>query len=583
MLDQPDKLDKAYLRILADREWEAAFASNRVAVEAVTKHFQNLLAYNSSLRRMPANQALVDQARRTIPADSIPRLVYSFIKVSYANDADGALHFDGLGMDQVFKRKSGASLAQPMPSLYTKKTFDQIVASGAAEKQEQFDRDQWVWGARASNPVSVEDRRKEVLDLYALDYTRAWDGFLSDFGLASLNGTEDLKRALRALGGSTSPLRRLLKIVDDNTHLKASAGTGQQTSLSKAQETIIDIINKGKKAAGLPISDPAEQVTSHFAPIHTLLAGDPGTAPIDGVIGKIKELQEKLEPVGSGIGQDVGNVDSLAAVGRASESLKQSATGLPEAVGSLIKEVGNSAQAVSRGGLSRSLNERYQTEVVRECSMAVKGRYPFVSASTTDVPMNDFGRIFGYSGVYDNFYKQNLQQLVDNSGSPWKWRSDASGEAVGLGPGVLSQFEQAQRIRDTFFKNGSQSPELAFTITFNTLSQVASRVLLELDGQQLSYRFEAPRALPVKWPGPNPGTAVVTFEERGGNRPHSDFKGAWALFRLIDSGQMRLAESSEKSVLTFKKDPHSTEITIDAGSVHNPFGARNWQKFSCGG
>src|SRR5262249_8055914 len=392
--DQPEHLDKTHLRVLADREWEATFVNDRVAVEAVTKHFKSLLDYNSSLRRMPADQALVDQARRTIPVDSIPRLVYSFIKISYPDDAPGALRFDGLGLDQGFGRKSGASRAQPMPSLYTKKTFDQIIASGAEEKQTQFDADQWVWGARASNRVSAQDRRSQVLDLYAQDYISKWDGFLSDFGLASLNGTEDLKRALRTLGGTTSPLRSLLNAVDANTFLKASAAPGQETTLSSAQKTIEELLKKGQKTLGVKVSDPAARITVHFASIHMLLAGDPGNAPIDRLIAQIKELQEKLEPVGSGIGQEVGNVDSLAAVGRASESLKQSATGLPEAVGSLIKEVGNSAQAVSRGGLSKSLRERYVTDVVRKCSMAVKNRYPFTSDSTTDVPMNDFATIF---------------------------------------------------------------------------------------------------------------------------------------------------------------------------------------------
>jgi type VI secretion system protein ImpL len=578
MLDQPEHLDKTHLRVLADQEWEATFANDRAAIEAVTKHFKNLLDYNTSLRRIPADQALVDRARRTIPPDSIPRLVYSFIKVSYADDEAGALHFDGLGIDQVFRRKSGGSVAQPMQSLYTKKTFDEILASRAAEKQAQFDADQWVWGARASNPLLAQDRRTQVLDLYALEYMREWDRFLNDFGLASLSGTEDLKRALRVLGGPTSPLRNLLKTVDANTYLKKS---GQESTLANAQNTLEKFLNKGKKAAGLAVSDPAEQITNHFAAIHTLLAGDPGAAPVDRLIGQIKELQEKLEPVGSGIGQDVGNVDSLAAVGRASESLKQSATGLPEAVGSLIKEVGNSAQAISRGGLSRSLRERYQTEVVHECSMAVKGRYPFSPTGTTEVPMKDFARIFGYMGAYDSFYKQNLQQLVDNSGSHWKWKSDASGESIGL-PGVLPQFEQAQQIRETFFKNGSPSPELSFTITFNTLYQVASGVVLEVDGQSFRYRFEPARALSVKWPGASPG-AALTFEERGGNKPHSEFKGDWALFKLIDSGQLRPTDSLERSVLRLQKDPHWTEITIDAGTVHNPFANRNWQKFSCGG
>ncbi len=191
------------------------------------------------------------------------------------------------------------------------------------------------------------------------------------------------------------------------------------------------------------------------------MAGEAGAAPIDRLVEQIKQLQERLEPVGSGIGQEVGDPATLAAVGRASESLKQDAAGLPDAVGSLITEVGNSAQAVSRGGLRASLTERYRQEVVNQCTLAVQGRYPFATAGAKDdVPINDFGRIFGYGGVFDRFYKENLDRLVDNSRTPWQWRADASGEAVGLSQGVLRQFERAQEIREMFFRNGATSPEL---------------------------------------------------------------------------------------------------------------------------
>jgi type VI protein secretion system component VasK len=51
---------------------------------------------------------------------------------------------------------------------------------------------------------------------------------------------------------------------------------------------------------------------------------------------------------------------------------------------------------------------------------------------------------------------------------------------------------------------------------------------------------------------------------------------------MFDSAQMRPV-ATEKTVLTFRKPPHSVEITVDALSVNNPFGNRTWQKFSCGG
>jgi type VI secretion system protein ImpL len=353
--------------------------------------------------------------------------------------------------------------------------------------------------------------------------------------------------------------------------------------LDKAQEALRKVLEKGQKAVGLTAARPGAQVTQHFARLHELLRGDAGAAPIDRLIAQIKELQEKLEPIGSGIGQEVGNVESLAAVGRASESLKQNAAGLPGAVGSLITEVGNRTQAVSRGGLSATLGDQYRQDVVRECLAAIPGRYPFTPGGTNDVPMNDFGRIFGYGGLFDNFYKLRLERLVDPSRKPWQWRADASGASVGLGPGVLAQFEQAQLIRETFFRPGSQMPKLEFTITFMRLQQAASRVVLEIDGASLAYRFEAPRALQVTWPGPNPGVAALTFEERGGGRPHTEFKGPWALFRLFDTAQAR-REASERYVLTFQNGPqHAVEILVDALSVQNPFGDRRWQRFSCGG
>jgi len=584
MLNLPEHLDKMQLGYLAEQEWQTAYGNDARAVKSLTNHFSNLLAYNSSLRKMPIDQALVDGARRTIPSDSIPALVYSFIKISYADDAAGTLRFDTLGIDKVFRRKSGTSLAQPMPTLYTAKAFEQVVSTRADETVQQFTTDRWVWGdSRPSNPIDAAQLKARVIDQYERDYIRAWDSMLSDLGLVSIDGTENLKRALRALGGPTSPLRGLLKTVDDNTFLVRQSDPAKSGGvLSTTQDAINKILRSGKEYVGLPAGTPGAQITQHFASIHTLVAGAAGSAPIDRLVDQIKQLQEKLEPIGSGIGQEVGDVASLAAVGRASESLKQDAASLPQAVGSLVNEIGNSAQAVSRGGLSANLGGKYREEVVRECSVAVRGRYPFTPGSMTDVPINDFGRIFGYSGVFDAFYKENLDRLVDNSKTPWRWRSDASGEAVGLGAGVLVQFEQAQKIREAFFRPGSQVPELSFTATLTNLKQLASGVVLEIDGQSYSYRFGPVRALPVKWPGPTQ-VAAMTFEERTGNRPHVEFKGPWAVFRLLDSAQGQPGESSEKSVFTFQNGQHSTELIVDALSVNNPFGNRNWQRFSCGG
>jgi type VI secretion system protein ImpL len=145
---------------------------------------------------------------------------------------------------------------------------------------------------------------------------------------------------------------------------------------------------------------------------------------------------------------------------------------------------------------------------------------------------------------------------------------------------VLRQFELAQRIRETFFRGGSGMPSLQFTMTFTSLRQTVNRVVIELDGKAYPYQFGPERPYQVTWPGDNPGLAVITFEERGGAKPHDEFKGPWALFRLFESAQVR-PEASERYLLTFVKGQHQAEVRIEAASVLNPFGRRDWQQFRC--
>ena len=54
------------------------------------------------------------------------------------------------------------------------------------------------------------------------------------------------------------------------------------------------------------------------------------------------------------------------------------------------------------------LSRRYDEQVARECRELIEGRYPFARTSTNDVPLADFGRVFGYGGVFDAFFRDNL-------------------------------------------------------------------------------------------------------------------------------------------------------------------------------
>ena len=135
MLVLPEHLDPAQLGYIGKIEWERVFANDPVTLERVSTHFNALIADPDRVQPAREDNAVVEQARNSLKQASLPVLMYSRLKLTYADDTERAIDVSreiGLGGDSVFVRKSGASLSQPISALYTKPVFKEIAATGAA-------------------------------------------------------------------------------------------------------------------------------------------------------------------------------------------------------------------------------------------------------------------------------------------------------------------------------------------------------------------------------------------------------------------------------------------------------------------
>jgi type VI secretion system protein ImpL len=595
MLGQPEHLDKNHLRFLADLEWEAIGSVNPDAAAGLKKHFNSLLEDDSALRPVSLNDALVVQARSTIQQASIPRLIYSQVRLNYSGDSAGALRLDllsGVGSDQVLRRKSGRSLADPVPSLYTKKVFQEVTGRDADALVKQFSADSWVWGQSRPSITGTAKLKADTIDVYEKDYIAAWDAILNDLDIVGFSGPKAAEM-LAILGGATSPLRGFLKVVDDNTYLTPPPEPPKPGAAGVAGLVpggLTSLIQKGKQLgalAGMPTAVPGGQITAHFEAVHRMVSGTPGGAPpqIDSILQKFNQLQQKIAPISQTAigGTSPADPGTIAAVGQIAGALKVEAAALPPPVAAVVNQVGSSALAVSTSGLRDVLEDRYRQEVQAPCIELVQGRYPFVTTSAVDVPLADFGRVFAPGGVFDMFFKSSLEQYVDTTRNPWAWRADASGTAAGRSPAMLRQFQLAQRIRDTFFPTAaSQLPSMRLRMTTSSLDSNALRFVLEVDGQNAVNYRHGPEANPeTLWPGPTPGAAAATFEDKTGTRPNVVAQGPWAIFRLFDAGQFQ-RETDSVYMFTVSRGGHEARVRIDAQTIRNPLGKRDVQQFTCG-
>lgn len=578
MLGDPQRLDPEQLRYLADQEWDTAYGSVPQIRESVTRHFRSLLE-SGKIGRRTLDETVVAQTRNTLMQASKAGLVYRYLRIKYANDTARALRLDveaGAGSERVLRRKSGVSLSTPLPSLYSKDVFNEIVTTGMNDLVKQFAQEQWVWGKDAPTVSNSSSLTTEVLDVYERDYIVFWDRILQEIEPVPLGSLPNTKEALAILSGPTSPLRGMLKAIDKHTYLVAPQDPAKEQAGVKGR--LSSIFGGALPGAAVVATKPGNQVTMHFAEIHRLVSGDAGAAPIDGILRTLQQLQQKMAPIGQNVGESAPDANSIRDIGEITNSLKRDAASLPPALGAAVTMIANGSLSAARGTGAATVSNNYAQAVLSECRLLVNGRYPFVAGSTTDIPIADFEHLFGPNGVYDMFFKSDLQNRVNTTRSPWTWLTDSSGAPVGSGI-PLAQFEAAERIRQMFFRAGSSKAEVRFTVTPVYLDPGAGKFTLEIDGQSVPYQYGPERPFPLTWPGQKPGLATATFERSGG-QPSPAFEGPWAWFRLIDSGQM-MREGNERYLFTLKRGAREARLRIEADSVRNPFGGSDLQRFRC--
>jgi type VI secretion system protein ImpL len=588
MLGGKGPLDRVQVKTIANLEWEEAYGSNPALVSDLKAHSDRLFEDARGVRPTSVDANAVEQARSTIRHATLPVLMYSELKMNYADDTTDALRLDnaaGLGLNQTLARRSGRSWSDPMPALYTKKVFDQLfnqpAGLGTAKLVSQFAQESWVVGDSALSIMQAPQLTGQVLDLYEKDYIRAWDQVVNDLQLPAIANLEQMKGVLATLTSKEgSPLRGLLKTIDENTYLvkpdEASASPGLLSKVEQAAQSRLGKLLGSN--APKPGPKPGSQVTEHFAPIHALVSGPPGQTQIDAVLEKVALVAQGINSCGPGIGQKSAEQCAKQDPGSV-KALSQEAKTLPPGVGPLVDSIATTVDRAGVHELAKDLVGSYDAEVLHDCQDVVGKRYPFDRSSIEDVPIADFGHVFGYGGLFDSFYKAHLADLVDTKTRPWRWKTSETG-ALPAPEALLHRFEAAEAIRRMFFPSGSDKPEFRFTLTPAALDAQALRVKLDVDGQDVEYRHDQPRATPMKWPGPANGSAAIAFEPGGGS-PLPPSSGPWALFRLLDQGQTQLVQGAQYR-LSYSVGGHSASFILEADSLFNPLGKNDLQRFTCG-
>lgn len=156
--------------------------------------------------------ATVERVRARLRQAPLPTRAYAAIRTSDAAQRLPAFRPDRvLGPDGwAVVRRSGQSMATPIPGLLTAAGFQQVVAPALADVSASLQSDAWVLGGGAAPQATGRELTEAVLALYLADVGQAWDVLLGDIEIAPAPADPDqAARLVAALTQSSGPLLRL--------------------------------------------------------------------------------------------------------------------------------------------------------------------------------------------------------------------------------------------------------------------------------------------------------------------------------------------------------------------------------------
>lgn len=604
MLGQPQHLDPAEFAALARLEWQRLFPHDPAIRKALDKHFSARVDDPLKPRALSLDTALIDQARATLKTADVATLIYGSVQLDAERSGASPVRLDeSLGLlGNVFRRKSGTPLAQPLPVLFTRPYFASQVNGGLDESVDLFVKDYWVFDTGRVDPLARSRYEQQVLTLYEQDYIKTWDALLADLQLQPVTSIQDASALAAKLSGPSSPLKALLNLVRDNTSdlLRGSGGSGGASgsdAVASQAKTVGENVAAKRalntrlagelRTAGAPLpygvtlragsaanatgdSQPGAAIEAHFAQLDQLSVGTPGATPLDHTVGVLDQLGKTLLTMNDLSDPAAQNNPALLAARQETGQLP------PQAAGLISGLTGTSAALVANGS-SAALADQFRAATGNDCANFVDGRYPFAQGGASDIPLQNFADLFGNGGRFDSFFKSTLAQRVDVGGRTWRWKPGAP-----PGPdSVLAGAQTADDIRQIFFRNGAQV-QVGFTLLAPQLDAAIARVVVEIDGQKYDYPANGVSSAALTWPGPQPGHVVISAFDSSGHPVGAPlhFDGEWDFFHALDAGHLQ-KEGDLRYLASFDFDGHPVKLPIQPASLKNPFLNDEVRRFRC--
>jgi type VI secretion system protein ImpL len=459
-----------------------------------------------------------------------------------------------------------------LPGAFTRRCWETEVRPRLSVTKKEGE----TWVAGPAGPAASDSDIATLRSDYFKRYIAQWDKFLRLVRVAAQPDMEKGVAMLVALTDKPRPFTLVLKVLDDNTKLKEGSleeatrwrkmvDGVRGMAADKLPKRAADVIRP--HAAGESDLYGPEDVAARFAPLLQLGgmdaatpaagAGEAAKALLDSYHSELERLLQAAE-----LYRQDKDYDKLKAlvqttlttvsgwVGRHKEDgwdLVLDAWLMPP-----IRSVDVAAEGDHGGGTNAGW-----CEAVVAPFEELRKKFPFVDGGK-DADLGAVAQFFqpgkgAVWGHYEGFLRKDVVRVGQH------YRLKEGGASAAYAHDIGPFLDRVQDITDLLFPAGSAQPSVPLEVRLKPTPNV-TKIVLDVDGQSLTYRNEPERWIALRWPGEkHTGASIRAFGRRGEELIPSE--GEWGLMHLLD--QAKVVKTDELLSATWKLKTSETELHVD--------------------
>ncbi|MES9829090.1 MAG: type VI secretion system membrane subunit TssM [Candidatus Thiodiazotropha sp.] len=602
MFDDSEHFDAATVKAWMLLQWQLTLpgAENAQARQALTGHLDALLEMLPMTPTLPLDQDLIAHVRGNLLRVPLADRVYNRMKRTTESGAIPPIRLSqviGADAEMVFSRRSGEPLDKEIPALFSYEGYHKLFLKDHLETANKLLEEKWILGPDLEKIVGKTDLVRlsaRVKELYYEEYIRTWDQLLADIRVKPFNSMRQAVDILNIISGPSSPLRRYLKLIQEQTTLSRLPGGAKKAAelverntsgITRRLASILQVAPDGSEETPQDslLTTPVDQ---HFASLNRMIDAQEGEqAPLERTMEMLNELYAHMSSIASA-GNQSNQAFNVArdpsAGGSVISRLKLEAKRQPGPLAGMLNSLADGSSNLTVSGVRSHLNSVWKTQLLPFCQRSLTGRYPLDRTSSREVTIGDFGRFFGPGGMMDNFFNTYLQDFVDTSRRNWRWNA-AGNRALGIPTGTLRQFQRTAVIRDAFFSGSSQEPKIHFEIKPLSMDTTITQITLLLNQQRVRYNHGPARWNRMTWPDDSGiSDTKILLAPPAGNKPSGLTEdGPWGWFRIIDQAKTEATDSPETIKVEFDVGGRKSRFMMRASGALNPFKLRELADFRC--